>query len=139
MGCFCPKNTFLPLKHYIQRIYSTSLSTTCVKIHQMTYVIFETISHFSSHNPSIFLQLKHYIFSTKVAYQSENFQTCHCSHQNSPNSSCHFWKPRVSFSSNIAALSSFMRLFCTFSSKSLYALDKRIRSKCKFSDFQLLA
>ena len=28
-------------------------------------------------------------------------------------------------------------LFCTFSSKSLYALDKSIRSKCKFSDFRL--
>ena len=30
------------------------------------------------------------------------------------------------------------KLFCTFSSKSLYALDKRIQSKCKFPDFQLL-
>ena len=47
MGYFCPKNTFLQLKRYIQRIYLTLLSTTCVKIHQFTYVIFETISHFS--------------------------------------------------------------------------------------------
>ena len=30
--CICPKNTFLQLKHYIQRIYLTLLSTTCVKI-----------------------------------------------------------------------------------------------------------
>ena len=48
----CPKNTFLLLKH-IQNIYLTLLSTTCVKIHQITYVIFETISHFSWHNSSV--------------------------------------------------------------------------------------
>ena len=65
MGYFCPRNTFIQLKH-IQRIYPTLLSTSCVKIHQMTYVIFETICHFSRHSPSI--------------YQTENFQTCHCSH-----------------------------------------------------------
>ena len=60
-GCFCPKNTrlqkkrFVKLKHYIHRIYLTLLSTTCVKIHQVTHVIFETISHFSRHNFSVFL------------------------------------------------------------------------------------
>ena len=43
MGYFCPKNTFLQLEHYIPKIYLTLLSTTCVKIHQITYVIFETI------------------------------------------------------------------------------------------------
>ena len=53
MGYFCPKNTFLQLKH-MQRIYPTLLSTTCVKIHQMAYVIFEAISHFSRHNTSKF-------------------------------------------------------------------------------------
>ena len=53
MGYFCPKNTFLQLKH-IQRIYPTLLSTSCVKIHQMTNDIFETICHFSRHIPSIF-------------------------------------------------------------------------------------
>ena len=37
MGYFCLKDTFLQLKHYIQRIYLTLLSTTCVKIHQMTF------------------------------------------------------------------------------------------------------
>ena len=41
MGYFCPKNTFLQLRH-IQRIYLTLFSTTCAKIRQMTYVIFET-------------------------------------------------------------------------------------------------
>ena len=44
MGYICAKNTFLQLKHYIQRIYLTLLSTI-VKIHQIPYVIFETISH----------------------------------------------------------------------------------------------
>ena len=48
MGYFCKKNTFLQLKHYVQRI-----STTCVKIRQMTYFIFETISHFSRDNSSV--------------------------------------------------------------------------------------
>ena len=53
-GYFCPKNTFLQLKHYIERIYLTLLSTTCVKIRQITYVIFKTISHFSRHISSVF-------------------------------------------------------------------------------------
>ena len=72
----CPTNTFLLLKH-IQNIYLTLLSTTCMKIHEITYVISEIISHFSRHNSSISFQLKHYILSTKVV-QSANFQTFHC-------------------------------------------------------------
>ena len=43
MGYFCPKNTFLQLEHYIPKIYLTLLSTTCVKILQITHVSFETI------------------------------------------------------------------------------------------------
>ena len=46
MGYICPKNSFLQLKHYMQRTCVTLLSTICVKIHQIPYVIFETISHF---------------------------------------------------------------------------------------------
>ena len=53
MRYFCPKTTFLRVKH-IQRIYLTLLSTTCMKIHQIPYVIFETISHFSLHSSSVF-------------------------------------------------------------------------------------
>ena len=53
-GYFCPKNTFLQLKH-IQRIYLTLLSTNCVKIYQIPYKAFETIGHFSQHNSSVFL------------------------------------------------------------------------------------
>ena len=37
------KKTFLQLEHYIPKIYLILLSTTFVKIHQITYVIFETM------------------------------------------------------------------------------------------------
>ena len=47
MGYICLKTTSLQLKYYIQNIYLTLLSTTCVKIHQIPYAIFETISYFS--------------------------------------------------------------------------------------------
>ena len=43
MGYFCPKNAFLQLDHYMPKIYLKLLSTTCVKIHEITYVIFETM------------------------------------------------------------------------------------------------
>ena len=46
MGYFRPKNTFLYVRHYIQGIQLTLLSTTCVKIHQIVYVIFEAIFFF---------------------------------------------------------------------------------------------
>ena len=79
MGYICPKNTFLQLKHYVQRIYHlTLLSTTCVKIHQIPLVIFVTISHFSQHNSSLLFSLKHYILLTKNPHQSANFQIFHC-------------------------------------------------------------
>ena len=38
MSYICLKTTFLHLKHYLQ-IYLTLLSTTCVKIYQISYVI----------------------------------------------------------------------------------------------------
>ena len=68
IGYICPKNTFLQLKHYIQRIYLTLFSTT-VKIYQIPYVIFETISHFSRHKLSLFYLLKHYILLKEISYQ----------------------------------------------------------------------
>ena len=57
MGYFCPKNTSLQLEHYIPKIYLTLLSITCVKIHQITYVISEIIykSFFTTQFPCIFL------------------------------------------------------------------------------------
>ena len=61
------------------------------------------------HNSSVLFWLKHNILSTKVVHQSAHFQTCHCLHYNSPNSSCHFLERRVSCSSNFASLFSVMR------------------------------
>ena len=60
-GLLLSKKYTLQLKYYIQRISLTLLSTTCVKIHRIPQGIFETISHFSRHNSSVFFQLKHYI------------------------------------------------------------------------------
>ena len=77
-GYICLRTAFLQLKH-IQKIYLTLLSTTCVKIHQISYVIFETISHFSRHNSSVLFYLKRHILLTKISHQSANFQIFHCS------------------------------------------------------------
>ena len=87
IGYFCPKNTFLQLRH-LQRIYLTLFSTTCAKIRQMTYVIFETS-------------------------RKKNF----------------FWKK--SFFTT--------QLLCIFLTQTLHTFYKSSTSKCKFSDFPLLA
>ena len=60
MGYICLKIAFLQLKHYLQ-IYLTLLSTTCVKVHLIPYVIFETIGHFHDTTPL-------YYFSSNVPY-----------------------------------------------------------------------
>ena len=60
MGYTCPKNTFLQLKQ-IQKIHLTLLSMTCVKIHQIPYFIFETITYISRHNSPV-------LFSSNIAY-----------------------------------------------------------------------
>ena len=54
MGYFCPKNTFLQLKHYIQRIYLTLPSITCAKVHQIFHI--KTPLYFFSSNFTYFLQ-----------------------------------------------------------------------------------
>ena len=78
MGYICLKTTFLHLKYYLQ-IYLTLRSTTCLKTHQIPFVIFETINHFSRHSSSKLFLLKHYILLTKLSHQSANFQIFHCS------------------------------------------------------------
>ena len=78
MGYICLRTAFLQLKH-IQKIYLTLLSTTCVKIYQISYVIFETKSHFSRHNSSVLFSLKCHILLTKISHQSANFQIFGCS------------------------------------------------------------
>ena len=54
----------------MKTIYLKLVSTTYVKIHQLSYVIFETISHCSRHNSPVFAhvpihQIPHVIFQTK--------------------------------------------------------------------------
>ena len=73
MGYFCPKNTFLQLKH-IQRIYPTLLSTSCVKIHQMTNDIFETICHFPGTAPLYFFSSKITNFLQKQSIKVRTFR-----------------------------------------------------------------
>ena len=104
MGYFCPKTTVLQL---LQRIYLTLLSIICGKIHQIPYVLFEAISHYSRHNSSVifgirsqfffklcplFIVMRHnsYVLFhlrlhtvwTKGAHHSAYFQTFDCSHEN---------------------------------------------------------
>ena len=155
MGYFNSKSTFFHLKH-IQRVYLTLLSTTCARIHQIPYVIFETISHFSRHNSSVFFQQEIYILSTRVAHFHD---TTHL-HFSRHNSSVFFQQKIYILSTKkpirvqIFRLSTaevkvhriphaifqtksqfFFKLFCTFSAGTLYAIDKSSTSKYKFSDF----
>ena len=60
MGYICPKKYIPSGKTYTEDL-SKLLSTTCVKIHQTPYVIFETIGHFSRHNLSVY-------FSSNITY-----------------------------------------------------------------------
>ena len=93
---FVGKNTFLQLKHYIQRIYLTLLSTTYVKLHQIPLVIFKNhktffptqlvciiLAHtwdtFDKNIPSK-CKFSLYMLWAKLAHQSANFQIFHCSH-----------------------------------------------------------
>ena len=71
----CPKNTFFRLKLYIQsRIYLKLLSTTCAKIHQISYVIFEIISHYSRHNLYVFFSAKTTYFLQKQSIKVHIFR-----------------------------------------------------------------
>ena len=136
MGYICLKTTFLQLKHYIQKIYLTLLSTTFVRIHQIPYVIFETISHFSRYTT------RPYNISSKTTYFWQKypvkvqifrfFITRVKIHQ-----IYHVIFQTKSFSLNFGSLFSFMRdnspvLF----NSSVHDLVKRSLSKCKISDFQ---
>ena len=135
MAYICPKNVLLQLKHYIQRIYLTLLSTTCVKIHQMTYVIFETLIHFSRHNSSIFFQLKHYIISTKVVHQTSNFEILHCLFKVHQFPNVSFQTSKLFFKVWIFFQCHGRQLFCTLLAETLYYFDERNPSKCQISDF----
>ena len=104
VGYTCRKNTFLQLKHYIQRMYLTLLSTT-VKTHQISYVIFETKSHFSRHNLSLFF-LAQKLHNFDISIPSK------CKFSDFPKFTklfMSFFKQKVSFSSKVRSLFSVMR------------------------------
>ena len=136
MGYICRKNTLLQLKHYMQRIYLTLLSTA-MKIHQIPYVIFETISHFSQHNSSVFFQLKYYTFDKNTPSNCKFFtarvKIYQISHVIFQTKSDFFFKAWITLQCHER------ELFCTFLAETLYAVSKSSTSKCKFSDLPLLA
>ena len=108
MGYFCPKNTFLQLKHYMQKIYLTLLSTTCVKIHQITYIIFENISHFSRHNSSVFFSsnTKYFLQKQPIKVQIFRLTTARFKIHQIPHV---IFKQKVSFSSKFGSFFSVRR------------------------------
>ena len=134
MSYFCSKNTFLHLKHYMQRIYQTLLSTTCVKIHQTSYVISETISHFSRHNSSLFFTSNITYFWKKYVDKKEPSKCKFSDFQLLPwkltKFLISFFKPPASFSLNIASPSNVM----THSSSVIFQLNI-LSALVKFNKF----
>ena len=78
LGYFCPKNTFLQLKSYIQRMYLTLISIMCENLPNYICNFWNHNWFFTTQIHCIFFWLIHYILSTKVAHQSAHFQTFHC-------------------------------------------------------------
>ena len=136
---FCPKkNTFLQLKH-IQWIYLTLLSTTCVQIHQITYVIFEAISHFHNTTPL-------YLFSSNITFHKSSPSKCKFSDFSTAQIKVHqiphvifqiksqlFFKVWIFFQFHERSF------FCTSQAETLCAIGKSSTLKCKFPDLPLLA
>ena len=108
MGYNYPKNTFLQLKHYIQRIYLTLLPTKA-KMQRISYVIFENISHFSWHNLSLFFELKHYILYTEIPPSNCKFSDFLSLELKFSKLFMPFFKQEVSFSSKFGSLFSLLR------------------------------
>ena len=139
-GYFCSKSTFLQLKLYIQGIYLTVLLTTCLKIHQIPYIIFETISPFPDASPM-------YYFSSNIAYFLQKkpikkqifrlFTTLvkiqQISHVIFQTKSLFFFKVCITLQCHEG------QFYCTFLADTLYDIDKSSTSKCKFSYLPLLA
>ena len=103
------KNTFLQLEHYIPKIYLTLLSTTFVKIHQIYYVILETIykSFFTTQFLCIiFAQLQTFYKSSPSKCKFSDFPLLGLKFTNFLMS---FFKQKVSFSSKFGSFFSVMR------------------------------
>ena len=104
-----------------------------MKIHQITYVIFETIyqSFFTTQFLCIFLaQTLHTIYkSSPSKYKFSDFPLLG---SRFTKFLMLFFKQKVSFSSKFGSLVSVMRKsFCTFLAETLYVLEKSNTSKCK--------
>ena len=136
MGYFYPKNTFLQLEHFILKIYLTLVSTTCEKIHRITYVIFETIyqSFLSTHFLCISLaQTLHTFYkSSPSTYKFSDFPLLGSKFTKFLMS---FFKQNVSFSLKFGSFFSVMKgnFSILFLAETLYAIEKSSTSKCKLS------
>ena len=137
MGYICPKTTFLQLKHYIQRIYLTFLSTTCVKIPQIPYVILKTIykPFFTTQLVSIILAQILHTFDKNIPSKSK-FSDIILLELKFIKFLMSFFKQKVSFTLNFESLFSVMR----GNSSVLFQLKLYMiwsKGMCKISDFQL--
>ena len=141
MGYFCPKNTFLQLKHYLPKIYLTLLSTTCVKFIKLLMPFLKPyISHFSRHSSSVF-------FLAQTLHTFYKSSPSKCKFSDFPllglkftNFLMSFFKQKVSFSSKFGSFFSVMRGNSSihFLVETLYDIEKSSTSKCKLSDLPLL-
>ena len=136
MGCFCPKNMFLQLKH-IHRIYLKLLSITCVKIHQIPYVVFETISHFSRHNSSVFFRLNVLYTFYKSSPAKCKFSEFSLLALKLTKFEMSFFKQKASFSSKFRSLFIVMRHNSSvlFQLKFYMLLTKVADQSAKFQNF----
>ena len=116
MGYFCLKNTFLQLKH-IQRIYLT-ISTTCVKIHQI---------------PCHFWNNKSFFTAQFLCIQSAHFQTFLLFPLKFTKFLMSFFKQKVSFSSKFCVMRDNTSVL--FIVETLSAIDKSSPSKWKLTKF----
>ena len=116
------------------RIYLTLLSTT-VKIHQISYVIFETISHFWRHNLSVF-------FLAQTLHTFDRNIPSKCTFSDFPLLELKFtklFKQKVSFSSKFGSLFSVTRdnSSALFSLKLYMLLTNIAHQSAIFSDLSL--
>ena len=99
----------LLIKKCKQKIYLTLFSTTSVKIHQITYAIFETINHFPQHDSSVF-----FLAQTLHTFYKSNPLKCKFSDfpllvRKLNKFFMSFFKQKVSFSSKFGSFFSVMR------------------------------
>ena len=105
MGYICLKTTFRQLKHYIQKIYLALLSTTCVKIRQIPYLIFEARQSFFTTLPVYIIIAKTLRTFDKNIPSKYKFSDCSLLKLKLIKYIMSFFKQKVSFSLNFV-------LFC---------------------------